>query len=359
MTVPAALLPLVDPAAAGAVVAWSRGRAVTGHEFEAAAATLAARLPAARHAVNLCRDRYSFALGVAACALRGVLTLLPAARTAAVLADLAAGHEDLLFLLDAQDSSGDLPGPLWRIDPPALASPAAAATSLALPADQVVLRMYTSGTTGRPQAQDKRWGSLVRNRSGQAARLREEGLPAAALLGTVPAQHSYGFESTVLLAWAGAGALCDGQPLFPADVAAALQALPRPRALVSTPFHLRTMLDTPIDLPEVDFVLSATAPLDAALAHRVETRLRAPLIEIYGATECGQLATRRPTCAATWVAYDGVYITLDEWGHPLADSCQVGKRKRGASCVPLLLATSDRGRARCLFRRVAATSRTS
>ena len=63
-----------------------------------------------------------------------------------------------------------------------------------------------------------------------------------AVLGTVPPQHSYGLESTVLMAMQGGLALHAGRPFYPADIRAELAALPRPRCLVTTPMHLRVLL---------------------------------------------------------------------------------------------------------------------
>ena len=74
------------------------------------------------------------------------------------------------------------------------------------------------------------------------------------LIGTVPAQHMYGFESTVLLALMSGNAFCAERPFYPADVSAAVTGVPRPRALVTTPVHLRTLLASGIDLPPMDLV---------------------------------------------------------------------------------------------------------
>ena len=51
------------------------------------------------------------------------------------------------------------------------------------------------------------------------------------LIGTVPPQHMYGFESTVLLALVSGNAFSAERPFYPADIAAAVAAAPRPRAL--------------------------------------------------------------------------------------------------------------------------------
>jgi acyl-coenzyme A synthetase/AMP-(fatty) acid ligase len=81
--------------------------------------------------------------------------------------------------------------------------------------------------------------------------------------------------------------------------------------LVTTPFHLSTLLASGIELPAVDRLLSATAPLSAALAADAEARTGAPLYEIYGSTESGQLASRRTAEGAAWTLLPGVCLEQD------------------------------------------------
>jgi acyl-coenzyme A synthetase/AMP-(fatty) acid ligase len=131
------------------------------------------------------------------------------------------------------------------------------------------------------------------------------------LIGTVPAQHMYGFESTVLLALLSGNAFSAERPFYPAEIGGAVAAVPEPRALISTPVHLRTLLAAGIELPPVDLIVSATAPLDRELAREVESRCRTRLIEIYGSTETGQIATRRPVESLTWSLWPGVRLYTD------------------------------------------------
>ena len=107
------------------------------------------------------------------------------------------------------------------------------------------------------------------------------------------------------LALQSGGALCAERPFYPADVCSALGALPRPRTLVSTPIHLRALLASQAELPPADLIVSATAPLPPELAREAEQRFRAPLLEIYGSTESGQLATRRTARAERMAAVAG------------------------------------------------------
>jgi acyl-coenzyme A synthetase/AMP-(fatty) acid ligase len=105
-----------------------------------------------------------------------------------------------------------------------------------------------------------------------------------------------------------------GWPLYPADIRAALARAPRPRILVTTPVHLRALLAEPEDMPPADLILSATAPLPQTIAAQAETKFAAPLIEIYGCTEAGQMATRRTAQETAWQCLDGVTLTQDPQG---------------------------------------------
>jgi acyl-coenzyme A synthetase/AMP-(fatty) acid ligase len=93
---------------------------------------------------------------------------------------------------------------------------------------------------------------------------------AGTIIGTVPAQHMYGLESSVLLALQSGHALSSKQPFYPADIVCALESVPAPRILVSTPVHMRMLLEAKVDIPEVALILSATAPLSLALAQELE-----------------------------------------------------------------------------------------
>jgi acyl-coenzyme A synthetase/AMP-(fatty) acid ligase len=118
----------------------------------------------------------------------------------------------------------------------------------------------------------------------------------------------------MLLAMQNGLALVAERPFYPADIRAQLVALPHPRCLVTTPVHLRTLLSEAVELPVVDFVLCATAHLAPQLASAAEARFAAPLYEIYGCTEAGQVASRRTTQGAAWHLLNGIGLQQDEQG---------------------------------------------
>jgi len=104
------------------------------------------------------------------------------------------------------------------------------------------------------------------------------------------------------------------RPLYPGDIYDAIDAAVRPRILVTTPVHLHALVAEPGGMPPVDLVLSATAPLSIELAAQAETCFQASLVEIYGCTEAGQIATRRPVLEPQWQCLDGVSLNHDARG---------------------------------------------
>ena len=294
------------------VVAFRNGEPVTAAHFLADVAALAERLPRRGHVVNGCIDRYRFAVGLAAALTREQVSLLLPSDAPGLMEQIAEQYPDLYYLTDGTAMPG---GAIDAVAyPEALPVTLAAAAVPAFAAEQRAALVFTSGSTGRPMPNLKSWGAMAASARAAGARLGVAALSGAALLGTVPQQHMYGLESTVLLALQQGLALCAGRPFYPADVCAALEALPRPRILVTTPIHLRALLADGGRVPVVDAVLCATAPLAPALARDAEARFGAPLHEIYGCSEAGQVAVRRPVETEIWRCLDGFRLRQDGEG---------------------------------------------
>jgi acyl-coenzyme A synthetase/AMP-(fatty) acid ligase len=298
---------LTAQADADDIVAWCPAGPVPQKQFLADVTSLVELLPAGGSMLNVCEDRYRFMVGLGAALVAGKVSLLPASQSAETVRQLKESHEGLFCLHDGKGDGIALP--LLRY--PELPEAGVAAAMPLIDADQVAVILFTSGSTGAPVAQAKTWGALVRNGRAEAERL---GVLEAGhnIVGTVPAQHSYGFESTVLLTLHGNCAMWSGRPFYPADIAAALTAVPRPRLLVTTPFHLRALLNAGVEVPPVDMILSATAPLSADLAREAEVRLGGTLNEIYGCTETGQLASRRTSTGPAWRPFPGIRLEQED-----------------------------------------------
>jgi acyl-coenzyme A synthetase/AMP-(fatty) acid ligase len=286
-----------------AVAARRRGAPVAAGVFLAEVLRTAEALPDSRHVLNFCADRYRFAVALCAAIVRGQVTLLPPTTTANVIRAMREFAPDAYFVSD-EAHDVDLP----RCELPEGDCAPAAYDIPEIDADQVVACVFTSGSTGEPQPHRKRWGSLVLDVAGEARRLAIGA--DHSIFGTVPPQHMYGFESTVLLPLLCGAALTSERPYYPADIDAALARVPVPRALFTTPFHLRAWMESGDPSP-LETIVSATAPLSVGLARQAEERTGARLFEIYGCTETGQVATRRPTQSVEWDAFDGVRLWND------------------------------------------------
>jgi acyl-coenzyme A synthetase/AMP-(fatty) acid ligase len=313
--------PLLRAPRPGSVFARRAGRPVTAESYLGDVAALAARLPRSGHVVNLCRDRYRFAVGFAAALCRRQVTLLPPNDTSAMLDQLAADYADVYCLIDAVGPDGPV---VFRY-PSDLTPDPAEQTIPRYAADQPAAVLFTSGSTGRPQPHGRTWGELVSSTMAAGRRLGIASLEAASLLGTVPHQHSYGLESLLMLALQHGLILHAGRPFYPADIVADLAAATRPRLLVTTPIHLQILLAEPGEIPPVDLVLSATAPLSAELARAAEARFAVILCEIYGCSEAGQIAVRRTALTQEWHCLDGIVLRQNAagtWasGTPIAEA---------------------------------------
>ncbi|RZL08313.1 MAG: CoA ligase [Rubrivivax sp.] len=338
--------PLLIARDLAAPLLWRRGAPVSAARFLGQAEALAKRLPAAGQPINLCQDRYLFALGLAAALIRRQTSLMPPNALPETIASLGRGGDSAdgptyAMVDDATLDVGELQRVLVQLDE--------AATDVTqvpdIPGDLEAVRLLTSGSTGTPQPHGKRWSVLVLNIAAEAARLAElTGRPSLAgltLVGTVPPQHSYGFESTVLLALLGGACFDAGRPFYPADIATALADVPAPRALVTTPFHLKTLLLAQVPLPPVALLLSATAPLSPQLAQQAESATGGALVEIYGCTEAGQVATRRTTAGETWHALKGLRVWREEVGGDERFRVQGGHVLEPTPLADLLSLTDD------------------
>jgi len=290
-------------------LAWRDGQAITLAQCLAEAAVFAEQLPAVGQPVNLCTDRYLFTLALLAAMTRGQVSLMPPNTMPHTLPQLGAPDSPAYALID--DPSQDTAGlPALVVGRPTVTT--RDALPLQVAAQQWAACLLTSGSTGAPQPQRKRWDALRLSIEAEARSLCEllewPAIDGLNIVATVPSQHSYGFESSVLLALLGGAAFDAARPFYPLDIANALARLPRPRALVTTPVHLKALLLSGVALPPADLVMSATAPLSPQLAQQAESRFGGRLIEIYGCTEAGQVATRRTTAGDVWTTLAGLHI---------------------------------------------------
>lgn len=310
------LIPVVDRPAE-APIARLAGRRVSTAEFCAQVHAVAERLPAATHILNLVEDRYAFSVAFAAIVMAGKCNVLPASPKPAVQAEIAAHFDTAAVLHDGIDVAPGLPERALALRD---VNGAAAVSLPPVAADHIAGIAFTSGSTGAAKPVAKSWRMF----RGAVAAYASDFLPAGSqVVATVPSHHMYGLELCSLQPLWTAGNIPEGKPLYPADVAAALAALDGPRVLITTPLHLQALVDSGVSFAPVERVLCATAPLTPALAASVERAFAAPLIDVYGCSEAGCMATRRLTSAAAWRPIPGFDFTIAADGRTVVDGAHM------------------------------------
>lgn len=285
---------------------------------------VAAGLPEAACAINLCEDRYRFVVAFCAVALRGQINLLPSSRAPNAIEDVRRQYPDSYCVSDVDLSPAP---PRLHVLPETLSTRDGSALDTGIPevdANAVAMIGFTSGSTGTPKANPKTWASLRISTAQNIAALRHLWPEADAVgntilpvVATVPPQHMYGMELSVLLPLLAPVAVHGGRPFFPEDVASALAHADAPALLVTTPVHLRALVESRIVLPPLAGVVTATAPLPQALAAAAEQRFGCEVREMFGATEICIVAHRRTAHEDAWHAYPGVQL------HPQPDGTLV------------------------------------
>ena len=300
---------LIGPYRPDDVLAWEQDGPRTARQFLSDVAQLAESLPDRPTVLNLATSRYEFLVGFAAAILRCQFTLLPQSRAPQTLRRIAGDYPDSYGLTDWEEAIEGIesvsiqlrggqapwPGEIPRV-----------------PLNQVVAVAFTSGSTGQPMPNMKTWGALTAVAHATGSRLGIKGGDRAAMVATVPHQHMFGLEASVMLPIMHGLVMHAGRPLFPADIRSALADLTGQRILVTTPLHLRACVTEGVRFPPVALILSATAPLSHSLAKEAERHFHTEVHEIFGFAEAGSVAERRTIDGDRWRPLDGVRVVQDQ-----------------------------------------------
>lgn len=301
----------------------------TWRQIHEASIGLSMRLGNASVLCNLCDSRVGFLVAwLAALRNRCRLILPPSGGQADIDAILKLNGSPVVVVVDNAKAlaSRQSSGMTCLSAQPEWLPPRASAAELAWqPAwDNADVLLYTSGSTGAPMPHAKTLRQLAAGALALGARLTQDlegGLDSVQrLVCSVPPQHMFGIECSVMLPLLHSIAVLEGRPLLPADVRAAFIDSPA-GAWIATPLHLRFLVQSGETLPNCRVVIASTMALAPTLALETEALAGAPVLEIYGSTETGVLAMRRTAHESAWRTIDGVRIestadtTLAEGAH--------------------------------------------
>lgn len=284
----------------GLLIAWRGAQGFCLGQFRRDVAALVAQL-AGREEQRwaLCfDDSYRFAVALLASLYANRMPVIFGHQREAILKEQRADFDALLT---------DLP---LALDVPVLPVAEGSCTETALPAWPQDPRfiLYTSGSTGQPQAVTKSVACMDRESELLAASWKDV-FQGCSVIASVSHQHMYGLSFRLFLP------LAFGLP-FDARLTQYHEQLiarhqGRRLVFISSPAWLKR-LDNHLALAECVEVFSAGGPLSYAEANLSQLALGVLPLEIYGTTETGTLAWRKQVREATlWRLFAGVTLTAN------------------------------------------------
>jgi acyl-coenzyme A synthetase/AMP-(fatty) acid ligase len=294
----------------------------TWRQVHAAALGLAGDLPEGGVILNLCDSRAGFLVAWLAALRRRSVQLLPPSGGRADLSTMLASSADAVIVVDRPDAlqpyGSEHARCLVHVRDPGSAVASDGELAWAPDWDAPLVRLYTSGSTGTPQAHVKTLGHLAQGARVLASRLEDcvdGGLAAVRqIVCSVAPQHMFGLEASVMLPLVAGMAVVEGRPLLPADVRSAFQGCADAAAWVATPLHLRAIVQSGESVANCRAAIVSTMPLAPTLAANAEPLIGAPVLEIYGSTETGVVAMRRTARDARWRPVGDVRLEAEAHG---------------------------------------------
>ncbi|WP_082890288.1 AMP-binding protein [Halotalea alkalilenta] len=204
---------------------------------------------------------------------------------------------------------GALDGVLPRTPP---AEVTAAVPVKAISPSSIAVEIHTSGSTGEPEWMPKRFDQLDAELEALAAWLGDE---RWAVISQVSHQHLFGLTLGILLPLCLGAPFSGGTSRYPEILAMRLGQLTDTALaalVVSSPSQL-SRLPSWSDWPRGGrrCLISAGAPLSAETARSAAQLLDAEMLDLYGSSETGVIASRRPLENPLWRPFEGVECRLE------------------------------------------------
>ncbi len=293
------------------LVAWNEQLQITHAQFLADVMHVAAHLPDNKYAINLCEDRYYFMVVFAAVIVKGQTNLLPQNRVLETLCAVAEDYSDSYCITEERLTMLALEqldvNTLFKNRSP-LAELNDTIKTPTIDGELIAAIAFTSGSTGKPQGNSKTWKALVMGAKMAAERFGLDKKPTY-IVSTVPPQHMYGLETSILYSLQNTCPIYAGRPFYPEDIRRVIEAAPQDVILITTPVHLRACVTSShLQWKNIAFIISATAPLRREVAMQAKDKMKATVKEIFGCTEVGSMASRKTLKEKSWQLYKGIRI---------------------------------------------------
>ena len=230
----------------------------------------------------------------------GCRLILPYAFSRQALTEV---KETLAPLFYLTDRPGDLPPGAAAVTP-AMLDCKTVIPAIVPDTEEPFLYLFTGGSTGKPKV----WPKTPRNLLAEACYQAEHmGVTENDLfLSTVPPQHIYGLLFSVLVPFLSTSRVLNGVCTFPREILRAIRDQGA-TVLVSVPVHYRALKTNGLERCHLRMALSSAGLLEEEDAAFFYEKTGLEIVEIFGSTETGGIATRRRfQDKGMWVPMDPV-----------------------------------------------------
>jgi acyl-coenzyme A synthetase/AMP-(fatty) acid ligase len=243
--------------------------------------------PARDRIVCLCAENKPVVASALLAALAGGFSLaFPCALSRSALTDL---YRLTAYRYAITDGPRPLPSGVESVLPEKKGPSWISSCHAAADPDREWVYLFTGGSTGTPRI----WRKTVRNLMAEAFHLKTEYsvTPDDRILSTVSPYHIYGLLYSILLPLAASASVSGETPSFPAEIEAAVHRNGA-TILVSVPAHYRALNGYPFKPASLRLAFSSAGMLPAEDAEAFSDRTGIGIVEIYGSTETGGIASR-------------------------------------------------------------------
>jgi acyl-coenzyme A synthetase/AMP-(fatty) acid ligase len=274
-----------------------------------------------RPTICLCSDDKALLAAslIASLSSGGPLLILPYARSRQALEEAMEALSPTFFLADG---SGNYPPGPRVIEISEIPFHGAALPDTVRNPDEPFLILFTGGSTGKP----KIWPKTPRNMLAEAQyNSGTFGITKDDLfLATVPPYHIYGLLFSVLIPLVSSACVLPGIYTFPKEILVAAEEH-KATVLVSVPIHFRVMKNAALQRFHLRMAFSSAGMLESEDALYFREKTGVDVIEVYGSTETGGVATRRrfldreswvPMDPVDWIIRDGNLCVRSEFLSP-------------------------------------------
>jgi acyl-CoA synthetase (AMP-forming)/AMP-acid ligase II/3-hydroxymyristoyl/3-hydroxydecanoyl-(acyl carrier protein) dehydratase len=177
-------------------------------------------------------------------------------------------------------------------------------------AGKPICEFFTSGSTGSSKLITKKSEQLWREGAVLNRVFAKDFTDGTRFAATVPHHHMFGMPFYLFFPFLGGFPFANEKFPYPEDL---LRLPPKPHVLISSPATLKRLAQLPHVTPQANItaVFAAGSPLPQDVALAVKAQLRTRVVEIYGSTETGYVASREAPDTA-WHLQPDVSLSINE-----------------------------------------------